>query len=66
MLLQPYYLELINKTLKLIVALFPVNTISSDEYISWQLGSGSGSGRMEAKNEAKARARAALKQVPMG
>ena len=31
MLLQPYCLELINKTLKLIVALFPVNTISSDK-----------------------------------
>ena len=31
MLLQPYCLELINKTLKLIVALFPINTISSDK-----------------------------------
>ena len=31
MLLQPYCLELINKTLKLIVAPFPVDTISSDK-----------------------------------
>ena len=31
MLLQPYCLELINKTLKLIVALFPIDTISSDK-----------------------------------